>query len=83
MAYIPLEKLLKPAYKLFDLVMASAKRATELAQGAAPLVQSSAKKITSIALEEIAEGKVSFDSGFPEPSEKSSKDKGSERESKS
>ncbi len=61
MAYIPLEKLLRSSSSLYKLVMAASKRATELSQGAEPLVQTSSKKISTIALEEIAEGKVQFE----------------------
>lgn len=60
MSYIPLEKLLSSHGSLYKLVMAGAKRVTELSQGMLPLIQSSSKKITSIALEEIAAGKVCF-----------------------
>lgn len=60
MSYIPLEKLLASHGSLYKLVMAAAKRVTELSQGRQPLIKTSAKKITTIALEEIAAGKVCF-----------------------
>lgn len=61
MAYIPQEKLLRGHSSLFKLVMAASRRATELSQGAAALVTTTSKKITTIALEEIAAGKVQFE----------------------
>ncbi|MDD5217117.1 MAG: DNA-directed RNA polymerase subunit omega [Candidatus Omnitrophica bacterium] len=62
MAYIPLEKLMKVKNgSLFKLVIAAAARANELIQGASPLVQSHAKKLSVTALEEIASGKVRYE----------------------
>lgn len=60
MAYIPLEKLLRKDTSLFKLILTAAARANELAQGAQPLVQTSSKKVSTIGLEEIAAGKVSY-----------------------
>jgi DNA-directed RNA polymerase subunit omega len=65
-AYIPLEKLLRGSISLYDLVMAASKRATQLAQGSPVLIQTQSKKLTTIALEEFAEGKVQFESYKPE-----------------
>jgi DNA-directed RNA polymerase subunit omega len=60
MAYIALEKLLKKDTSLFKLILTAAARANELAQGAQPLVPVHSKKVSTIALEEIAAGKVSY-----------------------
>lgn len=60
MAYIPLEKLMKKDSSLFKLILTAAARANELAQGAQPLIQGSSKKVSTIALEEIASGKVHY-----------------------
>lgn len=60
MAYIPLEKLLRKDTSLFKLILAAASRANELAQGAEPLISTASKKVSTIALEEIATGKVSY-----------------------
>ena len=60
MAYIPLEKLMRKDMSLFKLILAAAARANELAQGAQPLMQASSKKVSTIALEEIATGKVNY-----------------------
>ncbi|MSR77343.1 MAG: DNA-directed RNA polymerase subunit omega [Candidatus Omnitrophica bacterium] len=62
MAYVPFEKLIKgDKTSVFKIVLAAAARANELAQGAQPLIQCESKKVSTIALQEIAEGKVSYD----------------------
>ena len=60
MAYIPLEKLTRKNTSLYKLILTAAARANELAQGAQPLVPNPSKKVSSVALEEIAAGKVSY-----------------------
>lgn len=63
MAYIPLEKLLKskeePSH--YKLVLTAAARANELTQGATPLVATTSKKVSTVALEEIAAQKVWYE----------------------
>lgn len=62
MAYIPLEKLLsKDATSHYKLVLTAAARANELTQGATPLVDTSSKKVSTIALEEISAHKVWYE----------------------
>jgi DNA-directed RNA polymerase subunit omega len=62
MPYVPLESLVKKSKpSLFKLVLAAASRANELAQGAQPLVTAHSKKVSTIALEEIAEGKILYE----------------------
>ena len=62
MSYVPLESLLKKNKpSLYKLVLAAASRANELAQGAQPLVTTTTKKVSTIALEEIAAGKVFYE----------------------
>lgn len=60
MAHIPLEKLMRKDTSLFKLVLTAAARANELAQGAQPLVPNPSKKVSTLALQEIAAGKVSY-----------------------
>lgn len=60
MAYIPLEKLTRKDTSLYKLILAAAARANELALGAQPLIQTASKKVSTIALEELAAGKVSY-----------------------
>ena len=62
MSYVPLEKLIKgDKTSVFKIVLAAAARANELAQGAQPLIDADSKKVSTIALREIAEGKVSYE----------------------
>ena len=62
MPYISLEKLFKKQQmSVFKITLAAAARANELAQGAQPLVQSTSKKVSTIALEEIEGGKVRYE----------------------
>lgn len=61
MAYVPLEKLMRKDTSLFKLILAAAARANELAQGAQPLTRTTSKKVSTIALEEMAAGKVHYE----------------------
>ncbi len=66
MSYVPLEKLIRDEKtSTFKLVLAAAQRANELAQGAQPLVKSASKKVSTLALEEIADGKVFYEETKP------------------
>ncbi|MDD3374175.1 MAG: DNA-directed RNA polymerase subunit omega [Candidatus Omnitrophica bacterium] len=60
MGYQPLEKLLpKAKYSIYKLVLLAAKRATELAEGMPSLISRPSNiKTTTLALDEIMEGKV-------------------------
>ena len=60
MAYIPIEQLLDKAdNSIYKLVMLAAKRTLEIAEGQPKLVSvDSSLKPSSIAVKEIAEGKV-------------------------
>jgi DNA-directed RNA polymerase omega subunit len=60
MPYVPLEKLIdKTNYSIYTLVVLASKRAFEIAEGAAVLVERKDNaKPGSIALEEIAQGKI-------------------------
>lgn len=66
MAQVAIEELLKQCGSVYKLVILAAKRAKEVAQGAPPLVETSRKKVTSIALEEILQGKVLYKVEEPE-----------------
>lgn len=66
MTYVSLEKSLKKAdVSLYKTVLTAAARANELAQGAQPLVKTQSKKVSTIALEEIAAGKVRYEETKP------------------
>ena len=72
MPYVPLEKMVKENQtSLFKMVLVAAARANELVQGAQPLVKIASKKASSIAMAEIAAGKVRCD----EPKAKGKKEK--------
>ena len=60
MAQVPIEGLLKRCGSVYRLVILAAKRAKEVADGSPPLVDTSQRKVTSIALEEILQGKVLY-----------------------
>ena len=60
-----LQQLMKNSKSLFGLVICAASRANEIASGGQPLIQTRSKKILTIALEEIAKGKVRFELSKP------------------
>lgn len=62
MSYVPLEKLIdKSEGSMYKLVMMTAHRAIELAEGAPRLREAPQDvKVTTLAMQEIAEGKVSL-----------------------
>ena len=66
MAQVPIEDLLKRCGSIYKLVILAAKRAKEVADGSPPLIETSQKKVTSIALEEIVQGKVLYKPEEPE-----------------
>jgi DNA-directed RNA polymerase subunit omega len=72
MNQVPIEDLLKQCSSIYKLVVVSVKRAKELAEGSPKLVQTPAKKITSVALEEVRQGKVMY-KGSDEESDKPGK----------
>ena len=57
----PLEDFLKQTPSVYKLVILAAKRAMELNDGAPKLVQVEAAKVSTIALEEIRQGKVAYE----------------------
>ena len=62
MTYIPLKKLVKKnEASLYKLALTAAARANELATGSLPLIKTHSKKVSTIALEEIAAQKVTYE----------------------
>ncbi len=55
---ISAEQLLKKINNVYRLVVVASERTRQLARGARPLVDTESKKLTTIALKEILEGKV-------------------------
>ena len=66
MAQVAIEGLLQRCGSIYRLVILAAKRAKEVAEGAPPLVDTDQRKVTSIALEEILQGKVLYKVEEPE-----------------
>lgn len=66
MAQVPIEDLRRRCSSVYKLVLLASKRAKEIADGSPVLVESPKRKVTSLALEEIVEGKVSYKEGVPE-----------------
>ncbi|HVQ77808.1 MAG TPA: DNA-directed RNA polymerase subunit omega [Candidatus Binatia bacterium] len=60
MAFPSLENALNKASNRYLLVVLAAKRARQLNRGATPQIETRHKKPTSMALEEIAEGKIGY-----------------------
>ena len=58
MPTVPIQELLKRCPSIYKLVVIAAKRAKELADGAPKLVESDIRKVTTLALEEIRQGKI-------------------------
>lgn len=59
--YVPVEPLLEKVGSIYKLVILAARRALELNEGAPRLVETDPKhKPSTVALEEIAEGKVAL-----------------------
>lgn len=60
MSYIPREKILKNEESIYKITLLAAKRAVELNNGSQKLVETNSTKFSTIALEEIAQGKVRY-----------------------
>lgn len=60
MAYIDREDLLKHSDSVYKLVILASKRALELNEGKPKLIETQSDKFSTIALEEIAQGKVRY-----------------------
>ncbi len=58
MSYVPVQDLLAKTGSIYKLVVLASKRAVELNAGVPELVEADGEKATSIALEEIIQGKV-------------------------
>ncbi|MDP3788842.1 MAG: DNA-directed RNA polymerase subunit omega [Candidatus Omnitrophota bacterium] len=61
LSYIPIEQLMNRVDSIYKLVLLASQRAVEISEGAQKLVDISPKiKASTVALEEIKEGKVSY-----------------------
>jgi len=73
MTQVAIEELLKQCGSVYKLVILAAKRAKEIAEGAPPLVETDQRKATSIALEEILQGRVLYQAEEPTGTSKRSR----------
>ena len=58
MSYVPIQELISKTGSIYKLVVLASMRAQELSSGAPRLVEMDGEKISSVVLEEIAQGKV-------------------------
>ena len=65
MTQVAIEELLKRSGSVYKLVILAAKRAKELAEGALPLIETDQRKVTTVALEEILQGRVLYQAEEP------------------
>ena len=82
MAQVEMEKLLRRCGSVYRLVILAAKRAKEVAEGSPALVNTSQRKVTTVALEEIVQGKVLYEQDA-EPARTGSAKKGRAAKAKS
>lgn len=60
MIYPSIDELSSKADSKYTLAVLAAKRARELLKGSKPLVHSESPRVVTIALEEIAQGKITY-----------------------
>lgn len=60
MIYPPITELVKKTGSRYTLVIETAKRARQLSQGAVPLTNVDSNKDVTVAVNEVYEGKISF-----------------------
>ena len=60
MSYMPRKRIFKEGDSIYKITLLAARRAIELNNGAKKLVESSSKKFSTVALEEISQGKVKY-----------------------
>jgi len=60
MAYMPVEKIFKGSDSIYKITILAARRAVELNNGAKKLIETNTTKFSTIALEEVAAGKITY-----------------------
>ncbi|MFH1046450.1 MAG: DNA-directed RNA polymerase subunit omega [Candidatus Omnitrophota bacterium] len=58
MSYVPIQELLEKTGSLYKLVVMAAHRASDINAGAPRMIEADHEKVTSVALEEIAQDKI-------------------------
>ena len=60
MSYMPVEKIFKGSDSIFKITILAARRAVELNNGSKKLINTTTTRFSTIALEEVAAGKVKY-----------------------
>ena len=60
MTHVSIDDLLQRSGGIYKLVILAAARAKEVAEGSPPLVDTESRKVSSIAIQEILDGKVLY-----------------------
>jgi len=60
MSYMPREGIFRKGGSIYKTTILAARRAVELNSGAKKLIESGSKKFSTIALEEIIQGKITY-----------------------
>ncbi|MFC1667118.1 DNA-directed RNA polymerase subunit omega [Candidatus Omnitrophota bacterium] len=60
MSYVSHGKTFRNGNSIYKITLLAAKRAVELNNGSQKLIETKSKKFSTIALEEIGEGKISY-----------------------
>jgi len=60
MSYMPREKIFKNGDSIYKITLIAAKRAIELNNGANKLIETDSVKFSTIALQEISQGKIKY-----------------------
>jgi len=60
MSYMPVEKIFKGSDSIYKITILAAKRAVELNNGAKKLIETNTTRFSTIALEEVAAGKITY-----------------------
>ncbi|MBU1912424.1 MAG: DNA-directed RNA polymerase subunit omega [Candidatus Omnitrophica bacterium] len=60
MAYMPVEKIFKGSDSIYKITILAARRAVELNNGAKKLIETNTTRFSTIALEEVAAGKITY-----------------------
>ena len=79
---LPIDVLLKKCPSVYGLVLAASRRAKEVAEGAPRLIDTDARKATTIALQEIVQDKVLVKHGDQDESGGKRRSKGKKEEKK-
>ncbi len=63
MSYVTRETIFKAEDSIYKVTLIAARRAIELSNGAQKLIETKSKKCSTIALEEIIQGKITYKKG--------------------